>query len=463
MEVNRPNRQRRRRHGKSDPVDALAAARSAQAGDAVGEAKTRSGAIEAIRALRVARRSAVHGRTSAINQMRALLVSGPSDLRERLRGSTVSQLVTAATRLRPADPTAVVGATQLALRELARRVLKLEVEFERLDAVLRPLVATTAPDLVASLGGFCCTRVGSSSVVALHGAQQYQSLLSVFLAVLVLRCAWLVCPLVCNRTHAPRAGAACVRQVHALGAERRRLAMGVRRVEHGHPRAAHANAHEPGHFESVRIARHRMNGLADQVRVGPSGVPSGPTKRPDPVFGTRGRGFESLRARQKPHGPNLIQDQGSPRNQGLCSCSAHVCPRTKCSWRGPFARVSWGWSRVRRDLGHKSEARLGMLDLHSEPWRSGSGPAFSGLCAACMPALGQTIMGAGRASRNPGGSIRAACRIRPSAARYSTRRALPSSIPSSSGIRATSRGSVAYEWAGRGCRTRTARGSTIRF
>ncbi len=152
VEVNRPNRQRRRRHGKSDPVDALAAARSAQAGDALGEAKTRTGAVEAIRALRVARRSAVHGRTTAINQMRALLVTGPADLRERLRGSTVARLVTTATRLRPADPTTVAGATRLALRELARRVRRLEAECQRLEAVLQPLVATTAPDLVAARG-----------------------------------------------------------------------------------------------------------------------------------------------------------------------------------------------------------------------------------------------------------------------------------------------------------------------
>ena len=138
VEVNRPNRQRRRRHGKSDPVDALAAARSTQAGDAVGEAKTRTGAVEAIRALRVARRSAVHGRTTAINQMRALLVTGPADLRERLRGSTVAQLVTTATRLRPADPTTVAGATRLALRELARRVRRLDAGCQRLEAVLQP-------------------------------------------------------------------------------------------------------------------------------------------------------------------------------------------------------------------------------------------------------------------------------------------------------------------------------------
>ena len=99
VEVNRPNRQLRRSHGKSDPVDAVAAARAAQSGQAAGQAKTRNGAVEAIRALRVARCSAGRGRSTAINQMRALLVSGPDDLRETLRGSTISKLVTTAERL----------------------------------------------------------------------------------------------------------------------------------------------------------------------------------------------------------------------------------------------------------------------------------------------------------------------------------------------------------------------------
>ena len=90
VEVNRPNRQLRRSHGKSDPVDAVAAAHAAQSGQAAGEAKTRNGAVEAIRVLRVARRSARHGRSTAVNQMRALLVSGPADLRETLRGSAAA-------------------------------------------------------------------------------------------------------------------------------------------------------------------------------------------------------------------------------------------------------------------------------------------------------------------------------------------------------------------------------------
>ena len=108
--------------------------------------------MEAIRALRTARRSAGHARTTALNQMRALLVSGPDDLRAALRGSTVFELVTTAARLRPTDPTTAVGATKLALRELARRVQRLEAERRRLDAVLEQLVATTAPALVACFG-----------------------------------------------------------------------------------------------------------------------------------------------------------------------------------------------------------------------------------------------------------------------------------------------------------------------
>jgi transposase len=152
VEVNRPNRQLRRSHGKSDPVDAVAAARAAQSGEASGAAKTRTGAVEAIRALRVARRSAGHDRTRALGQMRALLVSGPDDLRKALQDLSVSKLVTAAARLRPTDPTTAVGATKLALRELARRVQSLKAECERLDAVLEPLVAATAPDLVACFG-----------------------------------------------------------------------------------------------------------------------------------------------------------------------------------------------------------------------------------------------------------------------------------------------------------------------
>ncbi len=70
VEIDRPDRKTRRRHGKSDPIDAEAAARAAQSGRASGIPKTRGGQVDALRALRVARRSAVTARADAQRQIR---------------------------------------------------------------------------------------------------------------------------------------------------------------------------------------------------------------------------------------------------------------------------------------------------------------------------------------------------------------------------------------------------------
>jgi transposase len=153
VEVDRPDRSARRRQGKSDPLDAVAAARAAHSGTATATPKTRDGAVEAIRALRVARRSAVRARTVAINQLRALLLAGPPDLRERFRTHGPTALVQAMASLRPgpnlADPR---EATKYALRDLARRHHHLSVEIAELDKALTDLVATTAPALLARIG-----------------------------------------------------------------------------------------------------------------------------------------------------------------------------------------------------------------------------------------------------------------------------------------------------------------------
>src|SRR5438309_5492703 len=86
VEVDRADRQDRHRQGKSDPLDAVSAARAAQSGRASGAPRGRDGAVEAIRALMVAKRSARAGRTQAINQARALVLTGPEDLRSRFTG-----------------------------------------------------------------------------------------------------------------------------------------------------------------------------------------------------------------------------------------------------------------------------------------------------------------------------------------------------------------------------------------
>jgi transposase len=153
VEVDRPNRQTRRRQGKSDPVDAEAAARAALAGTASGSPKARDGAVEAIRALRVARRSALKARTQAANQLDALVISALEPLRGQLRALPTAARVARSAALRCGRaPTDAIAATKLAMRELARRYQALTAEITRLEAALTRLTSTTAPRLVAIFG-----------------------------------------------------------------------------------------------------------------------------------------------------------------------------------------------------------------------------------------------------------------------------------------------------------------------
>ncbi len=161
VEVDRPNRQVRRRRGKSDPQDAINAARAAMSGEANGVPKTRNGSVEAIRTLRLVRSSARKERTRALNQMRSLVSTAPDTLRAELRDLTIFRLVERAAGYRPADRRDIVGATKLSLWILARRVRSLDAEIAELDAELQPLVAQTAPGLVAQIG------VGTDSAGAL--------------------------------------------------------------------------------------------------------------------------------------------------------------------------------------------------------------------------------------------------------------------------------------------------------
>ena len=152
VEVDRSDRQDRRRQGKSDPLDAVSAARAAQSGRARGAPKGRDGAVEAIRALMVAKRSARSERTQAINQARALIVTGPEDLRARFAAHGTADLVTELASLRP-RPGAVVGYhTRIALRELGRRAEFPDGQIACLDALIMPLVTGHAPGLLALHG-----------------------------------------------------------------------------------------------------------------------------------------------------------------------------------------------------------------------------------------------------------------------------------------------------------------------
>jgi len=153
IEVDRPNRAERRRSGKSDPLDATEAARAALGGRAKGLAKSKDGAVEALRVLLVAKRSARQARVKAITQMRHLGITAPDELRERLHGLTAKALVSEASGMRPGRSVDVVTkATKTSLTSPAHRVQALDEEIAELETMIEHLVAETAPELLERFG-----------------------------------------------------------------------------------------------------------------------------------------------------------------------------------------------------------------------------------------------------------------------------------------------------------------------
>lgn len=151
VEVMRPNRQTRRRKGKSDPADAEAAARAVLSAEAVGSPKAGDDLVEMIRVLRVARGTAIKARTQAINALRSLLVTAP-ELRDQLRALSTTRLVGKAAQLRPGEQVSPLAASKLALKHLARRCQALETEITSLDAQLAQLTAAACPRLIEAFG-----------------------------------------------------------------------------------------------------------------------------------------------------------------------------------------------------------------------------------------------------------------------------------------------------------------------
>jgi transposase len=153
IEVDRPNRDERRRSGKSDPLDAVEAARAALSGRASGSPKSRDGAVEAIRVLVVAKRSARQARVKALLQMRHLVFSAPDQLRCRLKGLSVPALVAEGVKLRPSrSADLVTAATKASLSSLAHRISSLDNELAELDQRIEVLLVATVPDLLDLFG-----------------------------------------------------------------------------------------------------------------------------------------------------------------------------------------------------------------------------------------------------------------------------------------------------------------------
>jgi len=153
LEVSRPNRQLRRQKGKSDAVDAENAARVVLAGQATGQPKSGTGTAEMIRHLKVARDTAVRGRTQAMQTLKALIVSAPDALREELERATGRMaLLRRLAAMRPGPLTSTLASAKTSLRAIARRWLALDAEIREHDVHLGALTTARAPELLKAYG-----------------------------------------------------------------------------------------------------------------------------------------------------------------------------------------------------------------------------------------------------------------------------------------------------------------------
>ena len=153
FEVNRPNRQLRHQHGKSDPLDAESAARAVLGGQATALPKTSTSTVEMIRHIKVARDTAVKGRTQAMQTVKAIIVTAPAGLREQLDGITGKMaLIRRLAALRPGKLTSTTASAKASLRAIARRWLALDTEIKAHDRHLDDLTRECAPAMLEAHG-----------------------------------------------------------------------------------------------------------------------------------------------------------------------------------------------------------------------------------------------------------------------------------------------------------------------
>jgi transposase len=154
LEVDRPDRSDRRRKGKDDDLDAINAARAVLHRHRTVVPKSKNGAVEALRVLRVARTQAVRERRNVLVLLQMTIVAAPDEVRDQVRNLTRMQLVRVLAAWRPdvsnaADP---VTAHRVALKTMGRRYLELTDEITGLDDLINPLVQALAPQLLARVG-----------------------------------------------------------------------------------------------------------------------------------------------------------------------------------------------------------------------------------------------------------------------------------------------------------------------
>ena len=151
-EVNRGDRSLRRAAGKSDTLDAEAAARAVLAGQSPATPKTADGAVEMMRQLKIARDTAVKARTTAMITLKPIVVNAPPGLREALQDLPDHGLLTRCAGLRPGPLDPPTASAKHTLRALARRWIALAEEIATHDRHLARLTTEMSPTLREGFG-----------------------------------------------------------------------------------------------------------------------------------------------------------------------------------------------------------------------------------------------------------------------------------------------------------------------
>jgi len=189
IEVNQPDKATRRRRGKTDTIDAQAAAQAVLSGRATATAKTGDGPVEMLRMFKLAKGSAIKSRTQAVNQLKAVLVAADPAVRDGLSGLSNPILIRQCAQLPVGAPSDATSAAAYTLRLLAHRILELTAEIDDLNQQLAHAVNRHTPKLLArpGVGPDCAAalliaagdnpgRLGSeASYAALCGASPVQA------------------------------------------------------------------------------------------------------------------------------------------------------------------------------------------------------------------------------------------------------------------------------------------------
>ena len=164
-EVLKPKRGVRRKDGRSDPIDAIAAARSVLAGDGTSLPKSSDGWVEALRHLNAERSQLVAAMTTPANSTGGLPVTAPEPIREKYRGLRTETRMNRLASCRPSGGL-VAHSMLTALKGAAKAWKTPKEQADLLEERMRSILDTNARPL---LDIYCAGTITAATIAIVAG------------------------------------------------------------------------------------------------------------------------------------------------------------------------------------------------------------------------------------------------------------------------------------------------------